>query len=49
VIFFVKEIINTSHYSNDKRLYNELNGLFFIITDPSVQELIDNDYEFLLA
>ncbi|CAG8841995.1 43398_t:CDS:2, partial [Gigaspora margarita] len=46
VIFFVKEIMNTSYYSNDKRLYNELNGHFFIITDPSVQEIIDDDYEF---
>ncbi|CAG8781126.1 37188_t:CDS:1, partial [Gigaspora margarita] len=41
VIPLAKEIIDISHHPNDERLYNELKGLFFVITDPSVQEIID--------
>ncbi|CAG8852582.1 2966_t:CDS:2, partial [Gigaspora margarita] len=32
-----------SHHPNDERLYNELNGHFFVITDPSIQEIIDGN------
>ncbi|CAG8457595.1 4429_t:CDS:2 [Gigaspora margarita] len=49
VIPIAKEIMDISHHPNDERLYNELNGHFFIITDPSVQEIIDGDYEFFVG
>ncbi|CAG8752543.1 13795_t:CDS:1 [Gigaspora margarita] len=41
--------MDISHHPNDERLYNELNGHFFVITDPSVQEIIDGDYEFFVG
>ncbi|CAG8816182.1 3018_t:CDS:1, partial [Gigaspora rosea] len=39
--------MDISHHPNDERLYNELNGHFIVITDPSIQEIIDGDCEFL--
>ncbi|CAG8796826.1 4643_t:CDS:2, partial [Dentiscutata erythropus] len=36
-------------HPNDERLYNELNGHFFVITDSSIQEIIDGDYEFFVG
>ncbi|CAG8796825.1 4642_t:CDS:2, partial [Dentiscutata erythropus] len=49
VIPLAKKIMDISHHPNDERLYNELNGHFFVITDPSVQEIIDGDYEFFVG
>ncbi|CAG8517176.1 17455_t:CDS:2 [Dentiscutata heterogama] len=49
VIPLTKKIMDISHHPNDERLYNELNGHFFVITDPSVQEIIDGDYEFFVG
>ncbi|CAG8504258.1 14063_t:CDS:2 [Dentiscutata heterogama] len=49
VIPLTKKIIDISYYPNDKRLYNKLNSHFFVITDPSIQEIIDDNYKFFVG
>ncbi|CAG8829631.1 20322_t:CDS:1 [Gigaspora margarita] len=49
VIPLAKRIMDLSRHPNDERLYNELNGHFFVITDPSIQEIIDGNYEFFVG
>ncbi|CAG8740845.1 14591_t:CDS:2 [Gigaspora margarita] len=41
--------IDISHHPNDERVYNELNSHFFVIIDPTVQKIIDGDYELFVG
>ncbi|CAG8608034.1 1283_t:CDS:2, partial [Racocetra fulgida] len=49
VIPFTKKIMDTAHHPDDERLYNELNGHFFVIIDPFIQDIIDGDCKFFVG
>ncbi|CAG8856123.1 23190_t:CDS:1, partial [Gigaspora margarita] len=43
VMPLVKRIMDLSYHPNDERLCNKLNGHFFVITDLSIQEIINGN------
>ncbi|CAG8682758.1 33533_t:CDS:2 [Gigaspora margarita] len=49
VIPIAKRIMETSFYPNDEVLYKELFGHYSVITDPSIQEIIDGDCKFFIG